>query len=568
MNPKENRDVNDFIVPSDKKEEPKKEIVPLSIEDDESSLGRFLVKHANEAGVLGTIVDEKQLAVIEQFMERASHGHQAALPMRCKGKRCPFVSFCPLNEANISLPEGKNCQPPGSLVLVVDKTKEYKDRHQHIPIEKLDPTKHLVVSYFCRKKSAGQSNSLKVRGQNFSLHSREYNGELITFHVNNKKYSCTSDHTCIVKWNKAGMDKFVVYLMQKGDLFRIGTTRLFCANSKSYTFSGLGSRARKEKADNMWILGLYNTNSEALLAEESFSIKAQIPKACFVATSSRQRKKTKGIYAGVTQEMLDEHHKKCQKPFDHYKKFLIDNGLSIENPLYNYKNRKLMGGTCFAFEVAACNVIPELMQMATFSSPYKCEQRGDWGMVSATREKYNGQVYSLNVEREHTYISGGIATHNCPSEKAMIDMWVRKTVTSLDIDPTDPEQAVDMDMVYELAAIELLRMRAAFHLQQEPELVSEKIVGYSPQGQPIYDDKPSMALLILERQSKTVGKLREALLATRKAQAQAGQVASDHSVRTANVVAKAREKLRERREAQKVNRAVDEAEEAEFTTDG
>jgi len=136
---------------------------------------------------------------------------------------------------------------------------------------------------------------------------------------------------------------------------------------------------------------------------------------------------------------------------------------------------------------------------------------------------------------------------DCPVEQALIQMWVNKTIGALNIDPMDPEFAVDVDMIYELAGMELLRMRAGHHMATDPALVEEKIVGYSPQGQPIYDEKPKIALLILEKYSKVVNKLREQLLATRKSQAQAGQLAGDVSVRTANIMARAKKIAEARR---------------------
>ena len=129
----------------------------------------------------------------------------------------------------------------------------------------------------------------------------------------------------------------------------------------------------------------------------------------------------------------------------------------------------------------------------------------------------------------------------CPVESAVIAQWVNRTMTSLNIDPNEPEFAVDMDMVYELAGYELLRMRLASSLSTDPEVSKEVIVGYSPQGDPIYDIKPNMSLLMLEKYSKVVGKLRDALVATRKSQAQVGKLAGDGSIRAANIMAKARE---------------------------
>lgn len=128
---------------------------------------------------------------------------------------------------------------------------------------------------------------------------------------------------------------------------------------------------------------------------------------------------------------------------------------------------------------------------------------------------------------------------SCPVEESMIEQWVGKYMDSMDIDPNDPEHAVDMHMIYEAAGLELIRMRTACHLSNEPEVVSVKIVGYSPTGQKIEAEVPSMALLLLEKQAKVMGKLREQMLATRRSQAQVGHFSNDITVRAANLREKA-----------------------------
>lgn len=139
---------------------------------------------------------------------------------------------------------------------------------------------------------------------------------------------------------------------------------------------------------------------------------------------------------------------------------------------------------------------------------------------------------------------------SCPVEESLMQEWVQRTLSALAIDPSLPENAVDVNMVFELAGMELIRWRASWHLHNEAALVEERIVGYSPQGEPIYDEKPKMALLISERYAKVVGKLREQLLATRRSQAQVGKVSNDVSVRGANMVAKAKEIALRRRNKQ------------------
>jgi hypothetical protein len=143
---------------------------------------------------------------------------------------------------------------------------------------------------------------------------------------------------------------------------------------------------------------------------------------------------------------------------------------------------------------------------------------------------------------------------NCPVEDALIEQWVDMYLENLGLNKEDIGNSIEIHMVYELAGLELIRRRAAKELSKD-SLVQEKIVGYSPQGQPIYDDKPSQALLILERQSKIVNKLRDSLLATPKSAAQAGQISSDISTRTANILAKTKKLVQARKDGKSIEEA-------------
>lgn len=134
----------------------------------------------------------------------------------------------------------------------------------------------------------------------------------------------------------------------------------------------------------------------------------------------------------------------------------------------------------------------------------------------------------------------------CPVENILIQMWSAKFIQALGIDMDDPEYAIDMDMVYELAGLELIRNRAACKLSDEPDIFKRDITAFSPQGAPIYDDKPNMALLILERYGKRVDKLREQLIATRQAQAKIGKISGDSSVKAARLAARAKKIIEKR----------------------
>jgi len=491
---------------------------------------------------LGVSVNQEQLSILDTFMERAQHGHQAALPMMCKATKCPFLGHCPLAMAKMELPEGKLCHPPGTMILTADKT--------WIAIENLKQDKDLLITYCQKKSSQGPSNGFKIRGRSFKLGSRYYQDDLIEIHANNFTHSCTKDHICLARYNENAVGKFAVYLMKKDDKFRVGKTQLIWEAKNGKRHSGLAQRGRDQQADCMWILGLYNTNTEALLAEEKFSLDLHAPRALFIATRDREKTKYNGLYAWVTQEELDNHHESCKKPLQFYADYLKLIGQDILYPIWEYNNAQWMGGTNMTFEIRACNLIADVMSVPTVNNVPTYFDRAIFYPVKLNRKPYSGIVYSLDVEGEKTYIANNIVTHNCPVERSMIVKWVHKTLIALDIDPHDPENAVDMDMAMELAGMELIRYRAACHMADDPALTEERIVGYSPQGQPIYDEKPKINLLILERQAKLIGRLREQLLATRKAQAQVGRVASDVSVKAANMLQKARDLAEKRKSGQ------------------
>jgi hypothetical protein len=135
----------------------------------------------------------------------------------------------------------------------------------------------------------------------------------------------------------------------------------------------------------------------------------------------------------------------------------------------------------------------------------------------------------------------------CPFEQGIVQTWVNKHLISLGIDDVNsPENSFDMDILYELAANELIKWKAAQHISQRGQLIEEKQVSASMQGDAIFGDVLSPAVELLEVHTKITMKLRDALLATRKAQIQAGQDMSDPSKKASDLAETARRKAMER----------------------
>jgi len=135
----------------------------------------------------------------------------------------------------------------------------------------------------------------------------------------------------------------------------------------------------------------------------------------------------------------------------------------------------------------------------------------------------------------------------CPVEDGLIQMWVNKHLQALSIiDPYDPENSFDMDIVYEIAAHELLKYRASLHLSEKGALIEEKQVGGTPTGDQIFQDILSPILEALQYHSRVSSKLRESLVATREAQINAGRQLADPNERSNAILNKAREVLKKR----------------------
>lgn len=137
----------------------------------------------------------------------------------------------------------------------------------------------------------------------------------------------------------------------------------------------------------------------------------------------------------------------------------------------------------------------------------------------------------------------------CPVEESIVYMWVNKHLHALGIENVDsPENSFDMDMLYELAGQELIRWRCGAYMSKNPDIVENKLIAETIQGTPIFADVMNPVIDAMERAGKNVAKIRDALLATRKAQITAGQVAIDATQKAAELRKKAAEINKMRRE--------------------
>ena len=275
------------------------------------------------------------------------------------------------------------CQPEGSKVL----TREgYKN------IEYLKSSDCLVTF--------AQSDYAYYGLRNTEYHPeiahRPYKGNLYNVHIDGVTNRFTPNHRMIVRWLNRDTSLQCVYLMKKGEQFRVGQCQLFNSVGATHFIT----RMNNEQAEEGWILKVCKTKEEALVYEQYYSFAYGIPQISW-----------KHWY---TKEMQNKVYSLLGSLEDKANDLLASVHRNINYPMFNHeKNQAKSGGTCISL-CEACNLIPEVMQLPVYQGKSHVDKTSLWKSFSLTYEYYDGLVYSLNVPKYHTYVTeGGLTVHNC-----------------------------------------------------------------------------------------------------------------------------------------------------------
>jgi len=287
------------------------------------------------------------------------------------------------------------CQPAGTMVDVVGAGP--------VPIEFLDPKKHRVQSFDSREGTiCGRGRSTRASsGRRFNVARRHYEGEMLRVTVGLSSTECTPDHVWVARWNPDARRKgrCCVYLMRRGDRWRVGWCQVFNADGGLH----LWMRARLEKADAIWVLEVVDSRARASEIESAVAARYGLPTICFEPRpeSTRghmTRESIERVFGALAEIDLTVRAKECLKR----------HGREVAWPLISNPRPK---GRNTIFRVRACNLIEELMCVPV-TWPNGRDVR--WLPVSIEIEdEFEGPVYSLEVERDVTYVADGIVTHNC-----------------------------------------------------------------------------------------------------------------------------------------------------------
>ncbi len=253
----------------------------------------------------------------------------------------------------------------------------------------------MVLSYNLRDCAFTKNRAIK------GITKRRFDGELIA--VSGVlgtgipfSSSYTPNHHCVI--NFTGLrDKWAVYLMQKENQFRVGVCKM------DYGRVGCGpmARMRAEGAESCWVLKTEDTKVAAVATENAIAANYGLPAVMFTIKNN----------SAIIQEELDStwaniwpnanRGLKCLKAFGRDERFPLFSG---KRPWLESLKRPMVTHACNI--VDGCSVLPYVPYTHT-------AKKSDWCSVVVKRVPYHGNVYSLDVEKDHLYVADGIVTHNC-----------------------------------------------------------------------------------------------------------------------------------------------------------
>ena len=282
------------------------------------------------------------------------------------------------------------CQLPGTSVVM--------EGGQTKPIEQITKNDRVVGLERASLQLTGWNKSgtgKKVKG----TASRQYEGKIYHISVGEAETNATDNHKFTVRYNKAEAAKYFVYLMKKGERWRVGISQL--RNSRG---SGMRDRLRGEKADALWIVSQgYENKIDAQVQETIIGLKYRIPQTVWNTGKpgricAKNDDQISRIYDEIGIQVIDKGARE-----------LLGNRINHPQIIRN----KGKESTIFGFTVEACNLMPKVYEVLM---PHKTATGtivAQYQQITRIRtEEYQGPVYSLSVEGQH-YISDGIVTHNC-----------------------------------------------------------------------------------------------------------------------------------------------------------
>ena len=331
---------------------------------------------------------------------RASKRSTVAYPLQVLARR----GGAALTETPRLIVGTGHCSPPDEPILTTD---------GWVPIDSLDPERHRLASYhrgtntlaWGGRQGAGRTAS--ERGFPAATSSHHHDGQLVTINAGGIRHArVTPDHRVLARLSEPFFGQWVVYLMRRGDWWRIGTC---LSGHRPYKAGGVSGRLSTEQADAAWILDVAPTRGEAAALEARWQGQTGIPGLTFEASKART----------LRSEQLHAIHRDLA-PFVAPRAAEIFAATTLDPacPLYTRATpaaaKRNMRGL---FVAAAGNLVPldGLVEVPTVPGDFVRGSNGSKPIMepaAISTEDYAGPVFGLDVPPHHYYVSGGVVVHN------------------------------------------------------------------------------------------------------------------------------------------------------------
>jgi hypothetical protein len=232
----------------------------------------------------------------------------------------------------------------------------------------------------------------------FQIAERYFDGELVVISVNGEVTRVTPDHKLVVRFINMDQVRKCVYVMRRGNDYMVGQCQMFGPINNTQFWS----RVRYEKGDAIWILKTTLDPIEAMVMEQKVSMMYGLPQICF---------KPQNDTLHDSQEVADRVFNELDTRSS-AERCLKDFSLLIDYPFFTASRAREKSGGTSIFKLEAVNLLPEIMAVPSVTN-FRIAAVCAWSNISVSREPYTGKVFSLNVDRWHTYVANNIAVCNC-----------------------------------------------------------------------------------------------------------------------------------------------------------
>ncbi len=251
-----------------------------------------------------------------------------------------------------------------------------------------------VVSFYQHSSAiVGLRDGYKVK-----VGRRSYCGKLFGVTTPTKQSWSTDAHIWTVRMTKDYATRWCVYLMRRGDWWRVGMTKM----RTTWGF-GLKGRLLHESGDEAWILSLHDSAAEARMQEQMVSIQFGIPQTCWVTNKSsthRQSELIRDFYSRLDADAQETAACNALAYFHRNRKY----------PFVDSHGTRAKFGARQSIQVRACNLLPGSMEIPLPQGG----QTIKWTSIRTIDvQDYSGEVCSLGVDQHEHYIADGLVTHNC-----------------------------------------------------------------------------------------------------------------------------------------------------------